>query len=76
MPPFLFEVAVDAVLEGALEHREQADVELLHLGQLLVLEYANDIALVCDSIRAAQNILCRLETSARKSGMIGKAVNV
>lgn len=67
--PFLFNFAIDDVLELALQDYDEGGVELLPGNRIRDLEYADDIALLCDEPQSAQTILDRLVVSASRFGM-------
>ena len=71
--PFLFNFAIDDILESALKDVRgdggSGGVDLLPGERLFDLEYADDIVLLCDSIQAAQITLNQLAISVCKYGM-------
>jgi exonuclease III len=67
--PFLFNFAVDDILNRSLEGLTNAGVELLPGNRVLDLEYADDIALLSDNTQAIQNALNRLAIEVSRYGM-------
>ena len=66
--PFLFNFAIDDILEFALQN-DTDGVQLLPGNRLRDLEYADDIVLLGDQLQALQVILDRLTSSASCYGM-------
>ena len=67
--PFLFNFAIDDVLQRALHGLEDGGVELLPGNRVLDLEYADDIALLGDNVESVQHALNRLAIEVSKYGM-------
>nr|CAH8869570.1 unnamed protein product [Trichobilharzia regenti] len=67
--PFLFNFAIDDILESALKDVREGGVDLLPGDRLFDLEYADDIVLLCDSMQAAQIALNQVAISVCKYGM-------
>ncbi|CAH8459438.1 unnamed protein product [Dicrocoelium dendriticum] len=65
LSPFLFNFAVDEVMEIAFTRHDLEGVELLPGERLLDLEYADDIALICDSSQTREAALDRLALAVR-----------
>ncbi|VDP64915.1 unnamed protein product [Schistosoma curassoni] len=65
--PFLFNFAIDDVLEAALVDVENGSVDLFPGEGLFDLEYADDIVLLCDDTQAIQSTLNQLAISVRSS---------
>ncbi|CAH8442995.1 unnamed protein product [Dicrocoelium dendriticum] len=60
LSPFLYNFAIDEVMEIAFTGHDLEGVELLPGERRLDLEYADDIALICDSSQTCQAALDRL----------------
>ncbi|RTG89940.1 uncharacterized protein DC041_0008593 [Schistosoma bovis] len=58
--PFLFNFAIDDILETALMNVSNGGVDLLPGERLLDLEYADDIVLLCDNAQGMQSALNQL----------------
>ncbi|CAH8490480.1 unnamed protein product [Dicrocoelium dendriticum] len=67
--PFLFNFAIEDVLQRALEGVQDCGVELLPGDRLTDLDYADDIALLEDDPQSVQNALDRLAMEASKYGL-------
>ncbi|CAH8492285.1 unnamed protein product [Dicrocoelium dendriticum] len=67
--PFLFNFAIEDVLQRALEGVQDCGVELLPGDRLTDLDYADDIALLGDDPQSVQNALDRLAMEASKYGL-------
>ncbi|CAH8600719.1 unnamed protein product [Schistosoma mattheei] len=67
--PFLFNFAIDDILETALMGVSNGGVDLLPGERLLDLEYADDIVLLCDNAQGMQSALNQLAISVRRYGM-------
>ncbi|VDQ11129.1 unnamed protein product [Trichobilharzia regenti] len=67
--PFLFNFAIDDILELALKDVREGGVGLLPGERLFDLEYAGDIVLLCDSMEAAQIALDQLTINVCEYGM-------
>ena len=67
--PFLFNFAIDNVLESALIECETGGIQLLPGSRIWDLEYADDIVLFCENAQSAQQLINRLEMSVRRFGM-------
>ncbi|CAH8587907.1 unnamed protein product [Schistosoma margrebowiei] len=67
--PFLFNLAIDDILETALMNVSNGGVDLLPGERLLDLEYADDIVLLCDNAQGMQSALNQLAISVRRYGM-------
>ena len=67
--PFLFNFAIDDILETALMDVSNGGVDLLPGERLLDLEYADDIVLLCDNAQGMQSALNQLAISVRRYGM-------
>ncbi|CAH8656857.1 unnamed protein product [Schistosoma curassoni] len=64
--PFLFNFAIDDILETALMDVSNGGVDLLPGERLLDLEYAYDIVLLCDNAQGMQSALNQLAISVRR----------
>ncbi|CAH8645530.1 unnamed protein product [Dicrocoelium dendriticum] len=69
LSPFLFNFAIDEVMEFAFTGHDLEGVELLPGERLLDLEYADDIALICDSSQTCQAALDRLALAVSRFGL-------
>ncbi|CAH8649925.1 unnamed protein product [Dicrocoelium dendriticum] len=69
LSPFLFNFAVDKVMEIAFTRHDFEGVDLLPGERLLDLEYADDIALTCESSQTCQAALDRLALAVRQFGL-------
>ena len=67
--PFLFNFVIDAVLQNTLDEYYHGGVELLPGSRITDLEYADDIALLCEDTEAAQRVLDNLSVSVSYFGM-------
>ncbi|CAH8292457.1 unnamed protein product [Schistosoma rodhaini] len=67
--PFLFNFAIDDILETALMDVSNGGVYMLPGERLLDLEYADDIVLLCDNAQGMQSALNQLAISVRRYGM-------
>ncbi|KAH9587822.1 ATP-binding cassette sub- A member 3 [Schistosoma haematobium] len=67
--PFLFNFAIDDILETALMDVSNGGVDLLPGERLLDLEYADDIVLPRDNAQAMQSALNQLAINVRRHGM-------
>ena len=67
--PFLFNFAIEDVLQNALSGLPNGGVELLPGNRVFDLEYADDIALLSDNTQAAQQALNRLAIEVSRYGM-------
>ncbi|CAH8497241.1 unnamed protein product [Dicrocoelium dendriticum] len=69
LSPFLFNFAIDEVMETAFAGHDLEGVELLPGERLLDLEYADDIALICDGSQTCQTALNRLALAVSRFGL-------
>ncbi|CAI2733768.1 unnamed protein product [Schistosoma spindalis] len=67
--PFLFNFAIDDILETALMDVSNGGVDLLPGERLLDLEYADDIVLLCENAHDMQSALNQLAVNVRRYGM-------
>ncbi|CAH8608413.1 unnamed protein product, partial [Dicrocoelium dendriticum] len=67
--PLLFNFTMDVILDTALDNSESCGVELSPGDRLRDLEYADDIAVICESSQVVQDVLLRLEMSAAQFGL-------
>jgi hypothetical protein len=67
--PLLFNFVIDDILETAFGDSDISGIELFPGRNLLDLEYADDIVLICDSAQACQNAVDRLASVIRQFGM-------
>ncbi|CAH8503536.1 unnamed protein product [Schistosoma rodhaini] len=67
--PFLFNFAIDDILETAPMDVSNGGVDMLPGERLLDLEYADDIVLLCDNAQGMQSTLNQLAISVRRYGM-------
>ncbi|CAH8499031.1 unnamed protein product [Schistosoma haematobium] len=67
--PFLFNFAIDDILEKALVDVSSGGVDLLSGERLINLEYMDDIALLCDNAQSMQSALNQLTINARRYAM-------
>ncbi|CAH8498493.1 unnamed protein product [Dicrocoelium dendriticum] len=68
LSPFPFNFAIDEVMETAFAVHDRG-VELLPGERLFDLEYADDIALICDSSQTCQTALDRLALAVNRFGL-------
>ncbi|CAH8491765.1 unnamed protein product [Dicrocoelium dendriticum] len=66
LSPFLFNFAIDEVMEFAFAGHDLESVELLPGERLLDSEHAHDIALICDSSQTCHAALDRLALTASR----------
>lgn len=69
LSPFLFNFAIDEVMEVAFHRADLEGVELLPGDRLLDLEYADDIVLICDCLQNCQVALDRLALAVSRFGL-------
>ncbi|KAH9590700.1 Zinc finger protein aebp2, variant 2 [Schistosoma haematobium] len=67
--PFLFNFAIDDIVETALMNVSNGGADLLSGERLLDLEYADDIVLLRDNTQGMQSALNQLAISVRRYGM-------
>ena len=67
--PFLFNFAIDDILQAALSGVPNLGIEVLPGRKVQDLEYADDIALIGNNVQAIQLALSCLAIEARKHGM-------
>ncbi|CAH8500999.1 unnamed protein product [Schistosoma curassoni] len=67
--PFLFNFAIDDILETALMDVGNGGVDLLPGERLLDLEYTDDNVLLCDNVQSMQSALNQLVIGVRRHGM-------
>ena len=67
--PFLFNFAIDDILQTALPGIQNLGIEVLSGSKLQDLEYADDIALLGNNVQAIQTALNRLAIEACRYGM-------
>ena len=69
LSPFLFNFAIEEILENALNDLDTAGIELLPGNRLKHLDYADDIALLGDDPQVMQQALDRLVVHASDFGL-------